>query len=129
ALGYYFQAQQMYEAQGNKTDAALISSNIGTIFETQKDYKNALRYQKLALAGYEATHIKVNIATMLQNIAGVYTQEGNNDYDMKFYQDALHIFNEISDKEGICGCYEGSARIDENEQKYAEALSNLDTSL
>ena len=100
------------------------------------DYAKAKQYADDAMAISEKINLpdgshgfKKGIATAYNNIGGVYWQQGNYPDALKYFFNALKIFEELGNKKGIANVYTFIGNIYEQQGNYPDALKNHFASL
>ena len=76
-------------------------NNIGYVYDTKSDVKNAILYAEKSLAIKRSIGDKKGVANSLNNLASIYEDQGNILKSLEYYQKSLKIREEINDKDGL----------------------------
>ncbi|TVR87175.1 MAG: tetratricopeptide repeat protein [Saprospirales bacterium] len=132
ALEHYNKALSIDEEIGNKVGIAMSLNNIGNIYYIQGNYQGALeKYEKSLLIDRELG-VKQGIAAALTNIGdikGIMNGEDDEADAFEYFQEALLIYEELRDKEGIAHIYGRIASYYLNQGNHLRTLEYYDQSL
>jgi tetratricopeptide (TPR) repeat protein len=142
AVKCYFEALKLQEASGDKYGAAGTYAGISKVYEEQKNFAMAIRYNKKALENYESfTEPDVQIlfekGVTLHNLAFNYAESGQKDLAKSYFGKSmeLDLENGFSDQASLNASKIGNILLDEKDLNGAEqyfrkglALSQKDRS-
>ena len=97
-------------------------SSIGSVYEEQGNYAEALKYNEEALKIRQETGDKPGLAASYNNIGNIYADQGNNPKALKFFLAGLKIKEEIGDKKSISISYNNIGSLYYYQGDYAQAL-------
>lgn len=123
------EALKLNELLGSKKGVANTSNSLGVLYFNQKDYQNALKYYQKAFALVDSTAYPAGYATFSLNIGEVYQVVGDFKRAKPLLQNALQIFLEVQDFEGLAYSYGILARIAFDERNFLQALELCNKSL
>lgn len=106
ALAHITRAIEILLAE-NKPDATLgdCYNVLSGIYQSKLDYKNALRYLKLAEDIFKKEDDKDLLANVYVNISNLELDEGNYASVNEYAQKALALFKSVNDATGVAACY------------------------
>lgn len=142
AYSYYQLAlRQALTQYGEKSEkAAMIYSNLGTLFDGQRDFNKAIEYQNKALTIRKTVLGKTHqdVAQSFNNLASAYSSLGKYKKALEYYNKALDIWKAVYGDESpfVAICYNGigSAHLELSHPEkameyYCEALNIQTNSL
>ena len=106
-----------------------IMSTLGNSYRRMSDHLRAIETFKRQLGLLEAEGNKKDIASMLNNIAGIYRSEGDDSMAKRYYAQALKIAEEIDYKYVIVANLANVGEIYKEGGDYKMALENLTRAL
>ena len=109
-------------------------NELSSAIQQVSDDSSSLQYAKKALLLSEKLNFKKGEADANYNIGGI---KFSNDYFnqsiypevYKNYFDALQLYEELGDKEGVAQCYFGIGQLKFNQGNYPDALKNFYSAL
>ena len=70
-------------------------SNIGDVYISTRDYKNAIKYYEESIKSFAKLDDKSEQASLINNVGTLYHQIGEIDKALQYYKDALALEREI----------------------------------
>ena len=124
ALKYYNLSLKYYKKhpKNNKTSLAMVYTNIGIIYKTQKKYKKAMELFKNALKIQKEVNNRLEIAALYAQIGMIYYVWGNYNSALKYEKMALKIDEELKNRDDLMGVYFTLSYIYEKLNNYKLAL-------
>ncbi len=101
ALEHYHRALAPYEAMGNRSGVAVVTSNIGSAHNDTGNYPTALEYHHRALALFEELGDRSGVARVTGNIGLVHFHTGNYPAALELFNRALAIHEEMGDRRSV----------------------------
>jgi tetratricopeptide (TPR) repeat protein len=97
ALERYEQGLVIYEAKGDRTNAAATYTNIANLHQTLGDHDKSLEYQSKGLAIYERVHGPHHplTASIHHNMGGVFLMQGDHAGALEAVHKALAIYEQV----------------------------------
>ena len=92
------QAQEAYEADGDKTMVAEMQTNIGLVHRSLGENQQALEVMQAALATFQGMNDARRSAMVVGNLGGVYVALGDREQAYNCYRQAADIFEDIGEK-------------------------------
>lgn len=92
------QAQEAYEADGDKGMVAEMQTNIGLVHRSLGENQQALESMQAALVTFQEMNDGRRAAMVLGNLGGVYVALGDREQAYNCYRQAADIFEEIGEK-------------------------------
>jgi serine/threonine protein kinase/tetratricopeptide (TPR) repeat protein len=123
------EAQKIFEAAGDRGNAARALNNIAVVLMEQGDAAGARKTYEESLAATKENGDKRSHAMALNNLAGVLRDQLDLPGSRKMLADAMADFREIGDKRGVVGCLENTGIIFMDEGKLGEARKNQEEAL
>ncbi len=109
---YYEQALAIYKELNDQEGVASILNNVGTIYERQGDYSQALKkYNESAKAFGQIDNGKKKETIALANIGNVYYTLGRFDKALEFLSQALSNSEEMNDSAGMAPSFNNIGNI------------------
>jgi tetratricopeptide (TPR) repeat protein/anti-sigma regulatory factor (Ser/Thr protein kinase) len=118
-------ALQTYKEINDKPGIAKVLVNIGNIFKSKNQYKEAEYYFQESLTILNELGLKKETSGVLNNIGNIYTAWDENEIALKYYQRALKIAEELKNKEDISMVLNNIGLIYKKIGKYSDALKNF----
>jgi len=122
ALDYFFKALKIAEDQKNKEWSARLFSNIGLVYDREKNYSKALEYQLKSLAIAEERGDKKTMCINYANIGSVYTNEANYPKALDYTLKALNLAQELGLKDDITFFISSAGGVYMNMKMYDKSL-------
>ena len=104
-------------------------NNIGYVYDTKSDVKNAILYGEKSLAIKRSLGDKRGIANSLNNLASIYEDQGDILKSLELFQISLKIREEINDKDGLSSSLNNIGYIYFNQGDTINALKYYKRSL
>jgi len=101
---------------------AIIFFEKGTTFNNNSDYSGAIENFNKALLKYKNLHNKLFIARTYQCLGQNNFRLSQFDKTMTYYLEALKIFIELKDIDGISSCYKMIGMVYANQEKYSTGI-------
>lgn len=98
ATQQFQQAQDAYEAEGNRDLAAEMRVNIGLVHRALSENQQALDEMQAALAVFQDMNDEIRVAKVLGNMGGVYVELGDHEQAYSCYRQAADIFEAKGEK-------------------------------
>jgi tetratricopeptide (TPR) repeat protein len=98
AAQVFHQAQQGYEAAGQKDMAAEMQTNLGLVHRALGENQQALDAMQSALNVFQELNDTRRVAMVMGNLGGVYVALGDKEQAYNCYRQAADIFQELGDK-------------------------------
>ena len=93
------QAQEMFAADGNETEAAEMANNLGVIYRVQGEWDEAIAALDEAKAAFVRLGDRSREAQALGNLGGLYASKGERDKAKESLRQAADIFAELGDEQ------------------------------
>ena len=122
ALEYYSLALVEHELHGNKSGVALVTGNIGLVYNNLGSYDKALEYHGKALAEHELLGEKSSVALVTGNIGLVYNNLGSYDKSLEFFEKALAEHELLGEKSLVARVTGNIGLVYSNLGEYDKAL-------
>ncbi len=98
-------------------------SNIGLLYKSRSDYKNALDYSFKALKLDDYLD-PLSKAILLENIGTIYLEQKNYDKTKEYYAQAIVVYKKLNNIAGISRNLTNTAIMLDEAKRYDEALKN-----
>ncbi len=98
AARLFRQAQEAYEADGDRALVAEMQTNIGLVHRALGENQQALESMQAALLTFQEMNDTRRAAMVLGNLGGVYAALGDREQAYNCYRQAADIFEEIGEK-------------------------------
>jgi len=127
-------ARKVLQAQKEDSNKVNSLNKLSTNALTREDFDNSMQYAKEALSLSEKINFKKGKADAFYNIVSVMGQQSYTNQSLypemySLLSNALKLYEELGDKEGIAQYYESLGGLKYNEGDYAGALKNNYTAL
>ncbi len=122
AIIYLQESIKLFELVGSRSGIANASNSLGILYYEQKEYNNALKYYNRSLGLTDSAESPGNYATYKLNIGEVYQLIGKDSLAQKLEEEALLIFSEINDLDGMAYAKGVQSKIKFHSQDYEEAI-------
>ena len=119
ALNYYHRAIEMGEALGDLDVTGLGNTNMGEIYVEKEEYDSALYYFEKSLTILTSG---IDIASVLNLMASVYSQKGEYSKALTFHRDALELARKENAQRETVGILLGMASTYENLENPTKAI-------
>ena len=120
----FFAALQIQEEIGEKNGIAGSYQNIGSIYENQRKYPEALKYYFAALKIKEDIGDKEGIANSYLNIGGINISQKKYNEASQYLNKALSLSKEIGSLDIISYAYADLAQLDSVQGNFKQALEH-----
>ncbi len=111
ALAVYQQSLALYRESSDKLSEVQVLSNIAHLFESCKDYANAMDYRQQLYALHQEIGDKTGEATALDMMAGIAHICGDYDTALNHLEHALNLKQAVGDKRSIDNTTKGILRL------------------
>ena len=123
AIKYAAYGLEIAKKNNDSIKIALFNKKIGDVFYNNKIYYQAMDAYFTALVIYQEKGLQKEYAYSLIDIANTHFKEGvNNSFALNYYFEAINIFENINDNNGLAECYDKIALINSDENDYNKAL-------
>ncbi|HSH66451.1 MAG TPA: tetratricopeptide repeat protein, partial [Bacteroidia bacterium] len=123
ALIYYNRSLKLLEEINDQKGMGSCYINIGSIYGTKGDYKNALAFMLTGAKIKEQVNDKRGTSAAYNNIGNMYSDQGNYPEALNYHIKSLRIKESIQDKVGISMSYNNIGLIFELQGKLDEAIA------
>ncbi len=103
AIEFDLKALKIYEEYNCITELGETQSNIGYLYQQQKDFNRAEKYYSLALNNFKLSKFEEGIATSYNNLGYVSKVQGKYVNAKIYYTKSIEIAAKINDLEGLAG--------------------------
>jgi PAS domain S-box-containing protein len=125
ALQYVGEARDTMLKYNFRGEYAYALNNLGDIYESKEDFKQAIEYYKTALEIEKEMNNLLAISGTLYHLGSAHKKSGAYAVSIDFYNEALLYYKQLDDKRGIANCYLDLGNIYYNTEEYSEALGYL----
>ena len=125
SVSYYLQAMHDAELIGNSDMAAQITTNLGLVFSSQRDYGRAILYLRKAIVRYNGTSDKKGLSKTFSALGTAFFNQVQYDSSLFYHRQALVISIELGDIGGRAESLNNLAEIEIERGRYRTALNYL----
>ncbi|MEX1188321.1 MAG: tetratricopeptide repeat protein [Bacteroidia bacterium] len=125
SVSYYLQAMHDAELIGNNDMVAQITTNLGLVFSSQRDFGRAILYLKRALKKYSGTEDKKGLSKTFSALGTAFFNQALYDSSSFYHKKALAISNELKDLGGRAESLNNLAEIEIARGRYKTAINYL----
>jgi signal transduction histidine kinase len=131
ASEYYFQALELAERIANDEQAALVGTNILSMYIAEKDYQKATMYADSTIKWGTAAHALIHVAKAYEMMGVVSLETKDTSAARKQYDTAMAIYKQLGNQIALVGALSNLASLETDPQKGLEitlqAQAILDT--
>ena len=121
-LEYFFLALPIFKKIDYLDGVAIVSLNIGEIYQKEKMYDSAIYYFQISIKIYEGTS---NAAFPLTHLGQIYAQKGNFEKAYQYHNAAIEIAKRLDTKKELTESILGLAQTQLKQEKIEEAIQNF----
>lgn len=129
AMDSYLTGIKASEQLGDSSILANLYNNLGIVYLNIDKPEQALSLYSKALSLFEKKKDSANIAGITTNIGSIYIQLSDLDIARSYYLKGFEIFKSSGNLSGMAHAYFKLGLLDEMQEKYADALQNLNQSI
>lgn len=129
ALQYYLEAKDKKLSLPKAVEMSSAYHNIALVNQILENYDEAIKYYDLALKEMKKNNERYSLAVCYENISKLYYSINDYDKSLFFVNEALHIFENLQNVNGMCSAKLNLANIQIVRKKFKIARQNLDESL
>jgi tetratricopeptide (TPR) repeat protein len=124
ALVFFISSYDLLQRIGNIASASGQAINIGNTYLGLSNYNAALKYNLLALKGFEKIGNKKGQSFCYQNIGECYTELKQYNAALKYVKKSIQLKQELDDKRGLGNAEQALGRIYAGLKNYDKALTH-----
>ncbi len=125
-LEYFFLALPIFRKINYLDGVAIVSLNIGEIYQKEKMYDSAIYYFQNSYKIYEGTS---NAAFSLTHLGEIYAQKGNFEKAYQYHYASIEIAKRLDTKKELTESILGLAQTQLKQEKIEEAIQNFNKAL
>jgi len=129
ALKMFSEIKEIFEAQGDKKNAACSLGQLGNIHYLQGNYPEAVKLYEQSMEIANELGDKSVMARSLHQLGMVHQGQGNYIEAVEFYEQSLKIANDLSDKSVIARSFHQLGMIHQDQGNYIEAVKFYEKSM
>ncbi|MBK9249073.1 MAG: tetratricopeptide repeat protein [Ignavibacteria bacterium] len=129
AEGYYHQAFDLYQEQGNTSALASVTGNIGYVHRALGNFDKSLEYYTQSLTAHEEIGDRSGAANCIMSIGTVYTSLGMYDIALEYFSQALSAHKEIGTRVDIANSTGNIGVIYRMLGNYSKALEYMEQTI
>lgn len=129
AMDNYLKGIRASEQMSDSSKLANFYNNLGIVYLNLDKPEQALSLYSKALSLFEKKKDTLNIAGITTNIGSIYMQLSDLETARSYYLKGLEIFKNSDKLSGVAHAYFKLGLLDEMQEKYSDALDNLNQSL
>jgi len=129
AMDNYLKGIKASEQLGDSSILANLYNNLGIVYLNIDKPEQALSLYSKALRLFEKKNDSASIAGITTNIGSIYIQLSDLDIARSYYLKGFEIFKSSGNLSGMAHAYFKLGLLDEMQEKYADALHNLNLSV
>jgi signal transduction histidine kinase len=117
ASTYYFKAMALAEESGNNELAALVGTNITSIYILQQDYRKAADYAAITIQKGEEAHALIHVAKAYELLGVLYLETNDTVSSIKNFDKALAIDEKLGNDIAVVGILSNLGTMETDMQK------------
>jgi len=117
ASEYYFQALELAERIANDEQAALVGTNILSMYIEEKDYQKATMYADSTIRWGTAAHALIHVAKAYEMMGVVSLETKDTSEARKQYDTAMAIYKQLGNQIALVGALSNLASLETDPQK------------
>ncbi len=125
AIAAYSRALNYFRMEGNMFGVASSNLNIGSVYEQERDFPQAIGYLLNSLSSAGQLHDSLLTSILLYNLGGLYIMTKDYDKGKAYLQQALKINVKMKRQSGIANTLAGLGALYINKGEYDSALVYL----
>ncbi len=129
AMKAYLKGLKIAEKLKLENENQQLISNLGNLMQGEKNYDEANRYYRKAIAIFVKQNDQVNIGITTLNLANSYVSIGDFKTSTELLMDAISAFTKSNFTRGVQICYNNLGAIQMRQNKYKEAIPIFQKSL
>lgn len=129
AIEKFTAAAQLYDAQGQRAEAAEMRNNIGVMHIAQKNFEAALDAVVGTPDVFRELGDKLREAQAISNIANILENLNRLDEAAKLYEQAIAMFTELNERDNRAACWKALSNVQVKQDKKFQALASMQAGL
>jgi signal transduction histidine kinase len=117
ASGYYFRAMNIADDAGLRDQAALVGTNITSLFILQKDYDKATRYAEMTIANGTAANAMIHVAKATEQLGIIRLQQKDSVRARSSFGKAYTLYEQLGNKMAIIQVLTNMATVESDHIK------------
>lgn len=117
ASSYYFKALALAEESGNNELAALVGTNITSLYILQQDYRKAAEYADITIKKGEAANAFVHVAKAYELLGVLFVETNDTVSSIKNFDKALAIDEKLGNDIAVVGILSNLGTLETDMQK------------
>ncbi len=123
ALEKFTQAIPLYHKSNDRATEALAINNVGVVYHSQGQYRQALAFYFRALTIFQDINDRIRRGATLDNIGGVYASLGQDDKAIEYFTEAAAFRHEAGQPVGEGGALNNIGLVYYDNKEYDQALA------
>jgi signal transduction histidine kinase len=125
----YQKSLDLFEAVSDTLNIISVNNNLAVVYESLKDYENAVRLQLINLELIERTGVESSKISVLINLGNIYDYQGKKNERVKMLNEALTIAVKYNDYKYIASIYNNLGNGSYYNGEYVQALDYFENAL
>jgi signal transduction histidine kinase len=117
ASANYFKALALAQETGNDAQAALVGTNILSMYIEEQDYQKAIAYGDSTIKWGRAANALIHVAKAYEMIGVIYLQNNDTPRSRKNYETALALYKQLGNQIAAVGALSNLATLESDPQK------------